>query len=102
MQLPNLAVVQVVDLDHDEEVSITGEHPALYLRHPSYDASSAPPVPGILSNSDRSDRHGESFDLNHLQPVLTFPVFLYVFPLRLAILLLLIEAVLNHWYPVVL
>jgi hypothetical protein len=58
-----MAVGQVVDLDHDEEVSITGEHPALYLRHPSYDASSAPPVPGILSNSDRSDRHGESFDL---------------------------------------
>jgi hypothetical protein len=74
-----------VDLDHDEEVSITGEHPALYLRHPSYDASSAPPVPGILSNSDRSDMANILIlNSNHLQPFFTFfSVFLYVFPLRL-------------------
>jgi hypothetical protein len=45
--------IQVVDLDHDGEISITGQNPSLYLRHASYDA---PPVAGVLLNSDRNYR----------------------------------------------
>jgi len=45
--------IQVVDLDHDAEISITGQNPSLYLRHASYDA---PPVAGVLYNSDRNYR----------------------------------------------
>jgi len=45
--------VQVVDLDHDAEISITGQNPALYLRHASYDG---PPVPSVMHANDRGYR----------------------------------------------
>ena len=50
--------VQLVDLNSREEVSITGQHPALYLHHPDQ----APPVHPVMSGQDRHyrDRHSYS------------------------------------------
>ena len=46
-----------VDLNSREEVSITGQHPALYLHHPDQ-----PPVHPVMAGQDRHyrDRHSYS------------------------------------------
>jgi len=43
--------VQLVDLNSREEVSITGQHPALYLHHPDQ-----APVHGVMAGQDRHYR----------------------------------------------
>jgi len=48
--------VQVVDLTSRDEVSITGQHPALYLHHPDQ-----PPVHGIMAGQDRHYRDRQSY-----------------------------------------
>jgi len=48
--------IQVVDLSSREEVSITGQHPALYLHHPDQ-----PPTHPIMSGQDRHYRDRQSY-----------------------------------------
>jgi len=48
--------IQVVDLSSGEEVSITGQHPALYLRHPDQ-----PPVHPVMAGQDRHYRDRQSY-----------------------------------------